>query len=95
MIAIAILGLLLPGYLLARALNSPFAWTIAFPLSAVLLANTVIIYTCLGIPLRFENALAALVVVCLICAVVWRWHKPKTLAPWKSRHPTASRSHSP
>ena len=76
MIVIAILGLLFPGYLLGRALRSPVPWAIAFPLSALLLAEIVIAYTLLGIPIRFGYVLGADLVVTGICLGVWLWRKP-------------------
>ena len=63
MVVIAILGLLVPGYVLARALRSPVPWAIAFPLSALLLAQIVIAYTLLGIPIRFEYVFDAVIIV--------------------------------
>ena len=70
MILVAILVLLLPGYLLARALRSPVSWPLAYPLSAMLLALTVIAYVLVGIPLRFWYVFASIFSVSLVCAVV-------------------------
>lgn len=77
MIAIAILGLVVPGYLVARALRSPVTWEIAFPMSALLLAVIVIAYALLGIPIRFGYVLSADVLVSLISFVAWFRRKPE------------------
>jgi hypothetical protein len=73
MILVAILGLLVPGYLLARAIRSPMAWAIAFPLSSFLIAEIVIAYSILGIPLRFAYVLAALVAISLGFLAAWMY----------------------
>jgi hypothetical protein len=66
MTAIAVLGLFLPGYALARALRLPGAWAAAFPLSALILTETVVAFTLLGVPLRFRYALGAMAAACLL-----------------------------
>ncbi len=77
MIVIAILGLVIPGYALARALRSPVPWAVAFPLSALVLIEIVTAYTLLGIPLRFGYVLCAeLVVVLAALAVEFRRNFP-------------------
>src|SRR4051794_24438200 len=65
MIALAVLVLVLPGYLLARALRLPAAPAAAFPLSALLIAETVVAFTLLRVPLRFRDALVAIAAVSL------------------------------
>jgi hypothetical protein len=71
MIVIAILGLWLPGYALARALRATMAWAAAFPLSAILLAEIVIAYTVVGVPLTFGHVSAAVVASSLLGVIVW------------------------
>ncbi len=71
MIVLAILGLLIPGYFVARALRAPVPWASAFPLSALVLTQIVIAYTLLGIPIRFGYVLGAVVAVILISVAVW------------------------
>jgi hypothetical protein len=71
MIVVAILGLIVPGYLLARALDARFAWAAAFPVSALLLTETVIGFAIFGVPIRFGFVLAVLALVTAICAAWW------------------------
>src|SRR5580704_582043 len=72
MIVIAILGLLVPGYALARALRSPLEWAVAaaFPLSALLLAVTVIAFALAGIPIRFGYVFASIAVATLLSMAI-------------------------
>ena len=84
MIVIAILGLLLPGYALALALNSRIPWAVAFPLSALLIAETVILCAMLAVPIRFGYVLGVLIVVSLLCSAVWfRGSRQTTVASAK------------
>ena len=80
MIVIAVLGLLVPGYLLARAMRSPVAWAAAFPLSVVLLTETVIAYAILGIPISFGYVFASILVVSLVCLAAWLRSRPEASA---------------
>ncbi len=63
MLVLAVAGLLVPGYALARALRSPLAWASAFPLSALLIAETAITAACCGIPLTFFRTLTVLALI--------------------------------
>jgi hypothetical protein len=72
MILVAVAALILPGYTLLKALDLPMAWAAAFPLSAVLLAETVIGFTLLGVPIQFGFVLAPLTIVTIGSAVIWR-----------------------
>jgi hypothetical protein len=65
MILIAILGMLVPGYAVARAMRSTvgMALSAAFPLSALLLTVTLIAYTYFGVPIRFASVLGAIAIV--------------------------------
>lgn len=68
-------GLLLPGYLAARALGLQRCWLVAFPLSALVLAVLVIAMALVGMPLRFGSMAASLLgfsVLCLVLTKVWR-----------------------
>jgi hypothetical protein len=59
----AVVGLFLPGYLLARALRIPAAWAAALPLSAVAICMAVVTLACLGMaitPVRVGAGLTAL-----------------------------------
>ncbi|MBI2825759.1 MAG: glycosyltransferase family 39 protein [Planctomycetia bacterium] len=84
MVVIAILGLLVPGYCVARALRAPMTWALAFPFSATLLAETVIAFAIIGVPIRFHNVLAVLVVASLVALAAEAWRRDK--------RPTASAS---
>src|SRR4051794_32366078 len=70
MIVLAVLGLVLPGYSLARVLRLPGAWAVAFPFSAVLLTETVVAFTMFGIPLRFPYVLSILATLILLSLTV-------------------------
>lgn len=88
MTLLALLGLLLPGYLFMLALGLPGAWAAAFPLSSLLLAEIVIGLAILGAPLRIETVLGLMGVFAAVCAVVivrrgWR-HAPSLPDPFPS-----------
>src|SRR4051794_32181269 len=68
MIVLAVLGLVLPGYLLARALRVPAPWGAALPLSALLLTQSVVAYSLLAIPVRFGTIGIPLLVVTAVAA---------------------------
>ncbi|HEY4308408.1 MAG TPA: glycosyltransferase family 39 protein [Pirellulales bacterium] len=70
MVAIAILGLGVPGYALARALRAPYAWAAAFPLSALLLGEIVIACAITGASVRFVTVLSALAVMTLLALLI-------------------------
>lgn len=69
MIVISLLGLVVPGYAIARALGLPFAAAAAFPMSALAIALAVIGHACVGAPIRFLTVLACLVAASLVA--VW------------------------
>src|SRR5262245_58254438 len=81
MIVLAVLGLVLPGFALARALRLPAAWAAAFPLSALLLADTVIAIAMAGAPLRFGPVLAAITVVTALALLAARKRPPEADPP--------------
>jgi hypothetical protein len=57
---VAALGLTVPGYLSARALNLQKSWVAAFPLSALLLVQSVILFSVTGVAITFGTVAAAL-----------------------------------
>jgi hypothetical protein len=59
MLFVSLVGLILPGYVWGRLWRLPHAWTVAFPFSALLLAECVIGFAICGIPIRFATVLAA------------------------------------
>lgn len=71
MIFIALLGLFVPGYVLARACRIPTPQVAAFPLSALLLTQVVIWYAIAGVPIRFATVLSALATA---TAAAGLWH---------------------
>lgn len=66
----AILGLMLPGYLLAMALGLRLRLPAAFPLSALLLTTVVIGFSILGVPIRFGTVGACLGVWTIIFSIL-------------------------
>ncbi len=66
MISLAILGLFLPGYLVAGGGRSLLAGAAAFPLSALLITASVVMLALAGLPIRFGNALAVVVTLTLL-----------------------------
>lgn len=70
MLLLALVGLLLPGYLAARACRVSSPWTSAFPLSALLITNVVIVFSLAGIPLRFATVLAALTAIAAVAGLI-------------------------
>ncbi len=86
MIVVALVGLWLPGYALARALRAPFAWAAAFPVSALLLAESVIFLAIVDLPIRFVTALASVTLVTVASLAV---------VAYRRRNPDASRAESP
>src|SRR5947209_8673083 len=72
MIVLAVLGLVLPGYLLARALRVPAPWGAAMPLSALLLTEWVVVYALLGMPVRFCTIGIPVLVITVVAAAFVR-----------------------
>jgi hypothetical protein len=78
MIAIALLALVLPGYALVRALRVPFACATAFPLSALLLTETVIALAISKTAIRFATVLTVVGAVSALSALFVIARRPKT-----------------
>lgn len=77
------LGLLLPGYLLARLLRSDLRWAMALPLGLVLLCQIVFWEGLLRVPLTYATILAAGVLLCLVLGVSCWWQElgePRSVA---------------
>ncbi|NVN99751.1 MAG: hypothetical protein HXX17_10530 [Geobacteraceae bacterium] len=66
---IAIAGILLPGYLMARCLGlrSRHAWLAAFPFSALILVEIVIHFTIFHLPLRSIPVYSVLIIIIVVC----------------------------
>ena len=86
MILLVIIGLVLPGYALARVLRAPAPLAAAFPLSSLLLAEIVIGFTLLGVPIAFGTVLIALGIAAAVTLIAShrRWSKPQLDAPSES-----------
>lgn len=59
--SIGFLGLIFPGYALARLLRLSQSWAASFPLSALILVESVILFSSTGIPIRFSTMAIALI----------------------------------
>lgn len=59
-LCVAVLGLTLPGYLLARLFRLEHSWATAFPLSALFIVEALIFFSITGIPIRFGSMSGAL-----------------------------------
>jgi hypothetical protein len=81
MIAIAIIGLLFPGYMIARALRAPFGWAAAFPLSALAIVETVIALSHFNVAICIWTGTAALAVVTVIALAIARLRGTVTSEP--------------
>ncbi len=75
LVLLALVSLIVPGLLIGRALRIPFAWSAAFPLSALLLAETVIVYSIVGIPIRLTNVLSLAGAVTVIASALLAFHR--------------------
>lgn len=69
-LCIVILGLTLPGYLLARLLRLEHSWAAAFPLSALFIVESIIFFSIAGIPIRFGTMGGALLLSVFGCLAV-------------------------
>lgn len=67
---IAVLGLTLPGYALARALRLTSSLAAAFPLSALLICQLVVLLACLDAKIGFVPVAAALALLTTLFALV-------------------------
>jgi hypothetical protein len=74
MFPLCVLGLLLPGYMICRALRVGPAWAAAFPISALLISLFVILAECVSLRLEFEVVGAGLLLVSAICRIIL-WHR--------------------
>ena len=83
MIVAAILGLVVPGYALARAWRAPpvLAAASAFPLSALLIAVAVVAYALVGVCICFFTMLAAIGTVTLLSGICWAVDRRKNSPP--------------
>lgn len=80
-LCLGMLGLLLPGYAFARLIRLEHAWAAAFPLSALFLVETVIVFSITGISIRFgtlAGVLLAAVLVCHGCGYLRRQPDPQS-----------------
>ena len=66
---LALFGLFLPGWLLARSLRMPAAWAAAMPLSALVICQSVVVLACLGWRIEFWRVAGMLAVVGAAAAV--------------------------
>ena len=73
MIAIGILGLLLPGYVMARRCAAPFSWAVAFPLSALAIVETVIVLSLCHVAICIWTVAAALAIITVIALAIARF----------------------
>lgn len=64
---IAIVYLILPGYLLARVLGLRSGWFVAFPFSVLLLVELVILFSVVNFQLRFIPILVVLTCFSVVC----------------------------
>lgn len=71
-LCVILMGLVLPGIMLARTLRVEFPWAVAFPLSALFLVETTILFSLSGIPIRLSTMSVALVVWILLCQIISR-----------------------
>lgn len=81
----ALLGLTLPGYALARSLRLPAPLVSAFPLSALLICQTVVLQAILGGRLSVGITGMALGLITALCAAVVRHHR-QPAAPDGNHH---------
>lgn len=77
-LAICLLGLVLPGYLICRALRIGPAWAAAFPISALLITLFVLLAQATSLRLEFEVVGAGLLLVSSICLAIL-WHREERL----------------
>jgi hypothetical protein len=76
-----VVGLLLPGIMLARTLRVEHPWVIAFPLSALFLVETIILFSLTGISVRLSTMSGALVVWVLLCQIISRRRSSDPIRP--------------
>src|SRR5262245_33100993 len=72
MIAFAFAGLVLPGYAIARALRLPFPGSASFPISALLLYEVVVVFSLIGVPVRFGSVFLVVGVLMGIALLIMR-----------------------
>ena len=92
-LCVVVVGLILPGMLLARTLRVEHVWAIAFPLSALILVETTILFSVIGIPICFNTMSGALIVWALICQLIISLRRSATLLappPTESSNPTSN-----
>ena len=66
---LSLLGLFLPGWLVARSLRMPAAWAAAMPLSALIICQSVVVLACLGWRIEFWRVAGMLAVAGAVAAV--------------------------
>ena len=69
-LCVVVVGLILPGMLLARTLRVEHAWAAAFPLSALILVETTILFSMIGIPLHLSTMSGALILWVLLYQLI-------------------------
>lgn len=69
-IAIALAGLTVPGYTLAKALRLKESLAAAFPFSALLICQSVVLLTCLGWSISFRTVAPLLILSSIACALI-------------------------
>lgn len=80
-LCVVVVGLILPGIMLARTLRVEHPWAIAFPLSALFLVETIILFSLTGIPIRLSTMSGALVVWVLLCQIISRRRTSDPIRP--------------
>ncbi|GDX97541.1 hypothetical protein LBMAG47_32060 [Planctomycetia bacterium] len=68
---LSLLGLFLPGWLVARSLRMPAAWAAAMPLSALIICQSVVVLACLGWLIEFWRVAVLLAVVGVVAVASW------------------------
>jgi len=80
-LCVIILGLTCPGYLLARCFRLEHSWAAAFPLSALILVETVILFSLTGIPIQFVTVSGVLLLCMAICQILKNRHSTEVEIP--------------
>lgn len=75
-LGVIVLGLTAPGYMLARAIRLEHSWVAAFPLSALFMVETIVLFALTGIPIRFGTMAIALLLCVACCQIVKSVRRP-------------------
>ncbi|MDZ4185076.1 MAG: hypothetical protein U1D97_08885 [Desulfuromonadales bacterium] len=92
-LSVVVVGLILPGMLLARTFRVEHVWSAAFPLSALILVESIILFSLIGIPLHLSTMSGALIVSALICQRIISLRRsatPLVPPPTESSNPTSN-----